>query len=116
MRHKLGLEKLSKPTDQRIALLVGLSSALIEYGRLKTTLTRAKAAQRMVEKLVTFAKKGTVAARREAYKVLKDRNKIKKLFELGPRFAERNGGYTRVTKVGLRKGDGVVIAQLEFVE
>ncbi|OGC14537.1 50S ribosomal protein L17 [candidate division WOR-1 bacterium RIFOXYC2_FULL_37_10] len=116
MRHKRKLKKLGRPTDQRLALLRDGVLALIKYGKIKTTVTRAKEIRKMAEKLLTLGKKGTVASRREAYKKLGDRDSVGKLFEIASRFAERNGGFTRQTKIGVRRGDAVAIASIEFVD
>lgn len=115
MRHKLKLKKLGKPTDQRMAIINSGATALIKYGKVKMTLTRAKVIRRLSEKLITLAKKGDVAARRQAYKVVKDRDIVKTLFDMAPRFADRNGGYTRLTKLPPRKGDAADQALIEFV-
>ncbi len=115
MRHKVKLKKLSKPTDQRLALLNSGVSSLIQHGRVKTTLTRAKEFKKIVEKLITLAKKGQVHSRREAYKKLGDRDIVKTLFDMAPRFADRPGGYTRIIKIGNRKGDNAPLALIEFV-
>lgn len=116
MRHKGKLKKLSKPTDQRLALLRSGAGAVIKYGKIKTTITRAKEIRKVVEHLVTFAKANSVSSRREAYKILPDRDLIKILFDVAPKFNERHGGYTRITRIGIRKGDAACLALLEFVE
>ncbi|MBI5701833.1 50S ribosomal protein L17 [Candidatus Saganbacteria bacterium] len=115
MRHKLKLKKLGRPSDQRIAIINSGATALIKFGRVKMTLTRAKVIRRVSERLITLAKKGDIAARRQAYKVLKDRDIVKQLFEMAPRFADRGGGYTRLTKLPPRKGDAASLALIEFV-
>src|SRR3989339_734044 len=99
MRHSLKSKKLSKPFDQRLALLKGGVASLIKYGKIKTTVTRAKEIRRMAEKLVTLVKKGTVSSQREIYKLVPDRDLVKSFVGISSRFAERNGGYTRLTKV-----------------
>ena len=117
MRHKKGNKKLGKPTDQRIALLRSLSLALIEKGKIQTTDTRAKATQRYVERLVTFAKKGTLASRRQALALLPNTTAVKLLFNtFAKQFKDRSGGYTRVIKIGERRGDSALISLLEWVE
>jgi large subunit ribosomal protein L17 len=117
MRHKRGNKKLGKPTDQRIALLRSLALSLIENSRIKTTDTRAKAAKRYVDRLITFAKKGTLSSRREALKLLPNPVAVKKLFdEFAEKYKNRNGGYTRVIKLGERRGDSALISLLELVE
>lgn len=114
MRHKRKLAQLSLPTDQRLAVLRGAASSLIKHGKIKMTLAKAKSVRIMVDKLISKAKQGDVAARREAYKVLGDRDLVKTLFDMAPRFADRPGGYTRLTKIGVRKGDASPVALIEF--
>ena len=115
MRHKLKLKNLGRPTDQRLAILHGAASSLIKYGKIKMTEVRAKEVRRIAEKLITLAKKGDVHARRQAYKVLRKRDLVKTLFDMAPRFADRPGGYTRLTKIGFRRGDGSPVSLIEFV-
>jgi large subunit ribosomal protein L17 len=115
VRHKLKLKRLSRPTDQRMALLYSEASALIKYGRIRLTVTRAKAVKIVIEKLISMAKKGDVHSRRKAYAQLKDRTLVKSLFDLSARFEGRPGGFTRITHVGFRRGDAAPIALLEFV-
>lgn len=115
VRHNLKLKKLGRPTDQRMAMLYDEASALIKYGKIKLTLTRAKAVKPIVEKLVSMAKKGDVFSRRKAFAQLKDRTLVKTLFDLSPRFEGRPGGFTRITPIGFRKGDAAPLALLEFV-
>lgn len=118
MRHANKNRTLSRPTGQRTALLRGLSVSLIRDGRIKTTLAKAKELQPRIERLVTFAKKNSVTARRTVASRLGEPSTaiISKLFsEIAPKFAERNGGYTRVIKVG-RMPSGREEAVIEFVE
>ena len=115
MRHKRKLAQLALPTDQRLAVLRGAVSSLIKHGKIKMTLAKAKAVKIVAEKLITKAKQGDVSARREAYKVLGDRDLVKTLFDMSSRFADRPGGYTRLTKIGVRKGDASPVALIEFV-
>ena len=116
MRHRYGNKKLGKPTDQRIALLRALVRSLFLHGKIKTTDTRAKEARRMAESLITLGKEGSLHSRRQALKVLSDPAIIKLVFDVVvPQYKERNGGYTRVTKVGIRRGDAAVVSQLELV-
>jgi large subunit ribosomal protein L17 len=97
-------------------MLGTLASQLFQHERLRTTEARAKALRPLAEHLITFAKKGNVAARREVLKVVPDRDVVHKLFaEIGPRFSERNGGYTRILKLGQRKGDAAPMALIELV-
>jgi large subunit ribosomal protein L17 len=98
-------------------LLENLALAFFDRGRIKTTLLKAKEAQIVAEKLITLAKKNTLHARRLAFAKLRDENIVRKLFTvIAPVFKDRNGGCTRIIKLGLRKGDGALLAQLELVE
>ncbi len=106
----------SGPAHQRL-MLGGLAASLFTHDRVRTTETKAKALRPLAEKLITFAKRGDVAARREVLKVVPDRDVVHRLFvEIGPRMADRPGGYTRVLKLGPRKGDGAPMAQIELVD
>jgi large subunit ribosomal protein L17 len=105
----------SGPAHQRL-LLSGLTEALIRDGKIKTTEARAKAVRPLVERMVTFAKRGDLAARRLVLRTVRDRELVHKLFaEIAPQFADRNGGYTRIVKLGPRKGDAAPMALIEFV-
>jgi large subunit ribosomal protein L17 len=105
----------SGPAHQRL-LLAGQAASLFTHERITTTEAKAKALRPVAERLITFAKRGDVAARREVLKVVPDRDVVHKLFsEIGPRFAERNGGYTRILKLGQRKGDGAPMARIELL-
>lgn len=116
MRHRVTGRKFGRPRDQRRLLLRNLVKALIEHGRLNTTLAKAKEIQSLAERLITYGKKGTVHHRRLAYRVLNNRDLVKKLFEeMAPEYAERNGGYTRVLKNGFRQGDCAPMAIIEFI-
>ena len=98
-------------------LLSGQAASLFMHEAITTTEAKAKALRPVAEKLITFAKRGDVAARREVLKVVPDREVVQKLFsELGPRYAERNGGYTRILKLGQRKGDGAAMARIELLD
>lgn len=109
--HRLG----SGPAHQRL-MLGGLAASLFEHEKVNTTQAKAKALRPHAEKLITFAKRGDVAARREVLKVIPDRDVVHKLFsDIGPRYADRNGGYTRILKMGYRKGDGAPMARIELV-
>jgi len=113
---KKGARLGSGPAHQRL-LLNGLAAQLFVHERINTTEAKAKAVRPVAEKLITFAKKGDVAARREVLKQIPDRDVVHKLFsEIGPRYAERNGGYTRVLKLGPRKGDAAPMAMIELVQ
>jgi large subunit ribosomal protein L17 len=106
----------SGPAHQRL-MLAGLAAQLFTHERINTTEARAKAVRPVAERLITFAKRGDVAARREVLKVVPDRDVVHKLFsELGPRYAERSGGYTRILKLGHRQGDGAPMARIELVD
>jgi large subunit ribosomal protein L17 len=104
------------PQHQRL-LLSNLATQLFEHGRITTTQAKAKALRPVAEKLITFAKRGDIHARRQVLTVVRDKSVVHTLFaEIGPRFAERPGGYTRITKIGPRKGDNAPMAVIELVE
>src|SRR6185312_13761469 len=104
------------PAHQRL-LLANLATALFEHGRIVTTEAKAKRLRPLAERLVTFAKRGDLHARRRVLTVVRDKSVVHTLFtEIGPRFENRNGGYTRITKLGPRKGDNAPMAQIELVE
>lgn len=118
-----GYSKLNRRSDQRKAMLRDLVTQLIIHEKITTTETKAKELQRLVERMVTLGKKGTLAARRQAAKTVRfldagdDKNALQKLFDdVAPRFTERQGGYTRVLKLGPRRGDSTPMAIIEFVE
>lgn len=116
MRHYKKKVTLDRKTGPRQALLMNLAESLILYEHIKTTNAKAKVTRTQVERLITKAKKNTLAARRGLLKVLSTPTAVKKLMEvLGPRFAERQGGYTRVIRLGNRKGDGADESVVEFV-
>lgn len=116
MRHRRKVPKLSMTADRREAVVRGQARALILYGKVDTTPARAKATQRLVERLVTWAREDSQAARRQALSVLGDKEATEKLFEeIGPRYKDRDGGYTRVLKLGPRLGDGAEMARLTWV-
>ena len=116
MRHRKTVKKLGRTASHRKAMLRNMASALIEHRQIKTTLTKAKAAQSYIERLITYGKKDTVHARRLAFKFLQNRTLVKVLFdEIAPTFNGRNGGYTRVVKLGQRKGDAAAMAILQLV-
>jgi large subunit ribosomal protein L17 len=107
----------SRRTDQRKALFTSLAQALIKHEQITTTLHKAKDLRPIVEKLITLGKRGTLHARRQAKSVLRDDATTRKLFDtLGPRYADRKGGYTRVLKAGFRYGDMAAMAVIEFVD
>ncbi|MCE5200654.1 MAG: 50S ribosomal protein L17 [Armatimonadota bacterium] len=139
MRHRVAGRKLGLPTDQRMALLHGLVRSLIMYEKIETTEPRAKEARVIAEKLITVAKQNTVHARRTARKILPTANApkgmlsahgkaqkemreemaandaVKRLFDVvAPKMADKQGGYTRITKIGLRRGDAAPVVKLEL--
>ena len=117
MRHRHGQRKLNRTTSHRLAMLRNMACSLIKHEAIRTTLPKAKELRRVVEPLVTLAKEPTVANKRLAFNRLRDREVVVKLFsEIGPRFANRNGGYTRILKMGFRVGDNAPMAYMEFVE
>ena len=117
MRHKLGGYKLQRNVAARRSLLRGLVTAVLTEERIITTITKAKAARPLVEKMITLGKKGQLSHRREAASYLVTPESVQKLFDkIGPRFGNRNGGYTRIVKLGFRKGDGAETAMLELVD
>ncbi|HEV7756831.1 MAG TPA: 50S ribosomal protein L17 [Mycobacteriales bacterium] len=104
------------PAHERL-MLANLATSLFEHGRITTTETKAKRLRPLAERLITFAKRGDLHARRQVHTVVRDKQVVHHLFaEIGPRFAERPGGYTRITKVGPRKGDNAPMAIIELVE
>src|ERR1700730_12521778 len=116
MRHKRSGFKLKRDAGSRKALLKGLVTSVIEHERIVTTVPKAKAARPLVEKMITLAKRDTLHTRRQAAAFLETPAAVKKLFDkLGTRFGQRNGGYTRVVRLGFRKGDGAEQAMLELV-
>jgi large subunit ribosomal protein L17 len=116
MRHKVAGFKLKRPSDSRKALLRNLITNVIERERVITTVPKAKAVRPLVEKMITLAKADTLHSRRQAAAVLCTPASVKKLFDtLGTRFGQRNGGYTRITRLGPRKGDGAEQAMIELV-
>lgn len=118
MRHRIGTARLGRKSKHREAMLANMIASLIEHGRIKTTLAKAKAAKPLAERLVTMAKKGTLHSRRVAVSRLQGKEKVvSKLFaEVAPKQAERKGGYTRIIKIGPRNSDASEMAFLEFVE
>ncbi|HQH45283.1 MAG TPA: 50S ribosomal protein L17 [Candidatus Aminicenantes bacterium] len=116
MRHRLSGRKLGRTTAHREMLLRNLATSLIEKERVRTTVAKAKELRPFVEKLITMGKTGTLAARRRALAVLMKEDAVTRLFEtVAPRFSERAGGYTRIVKLGPRKGDGAEMAVIELV-
>ena len=117
MRHQKKTLKLGLTAAHRKAMLANQVCSLIEHQRIKTTLAKAKAVRPLAEKMVTLGKKGSLHARRTALAVLRQKDAVRKLFEdIAPRSATRNGGYTRIVKLGARKSDSAPIAFIEWVD
>lgn len=117
MRHQKRIAKLGRTPSHRKALLSNLASSLIQHGKIKTTDAKAKELRKVVERLVTHGKKGTIHHRRLAYRILQDRTLVKTLFDhIVPQYADRNGGYTRIVKLGFRDDDCAPISLIEFVD
>jgi large subunit ribosomal protein L17 len=108
--------RLGTGPDHERLMLAGIAAQLFEHGKVRTTEAKARAVRPLAEHLITFAKRGDVHARRQVLKTVPDRDIVHKLFsEIGPRYAERGGGYTRMLKLGLRKGDGAPMALIELM-
>lgn len=108
--------KLGKPTDQRIAMLRAMTTYLLENGQIKTTLTRAKEVAPVAEKMITLAKDNTLVSYRQALGFITKEDVANKLFkEIGPKYADRNGGYTRIVRIGPRRGDAAEMAIIQLV-
>jgi large subunit ribosomal protein L17 len=117
MNHGKAHRKLNRTAEHRRAMFANMAAALIKHEQIVTTLPKAKDLRPVVEKLVTLGKRGDLHARRQAVAQIRDVAMVKKLFEvLGPRYKERNGGYTRVIKAGFRYGDSAPVAVIEFVD
>ncbi len=117
MRHKHGYRKLGRDSDHRRAMLRNLATSLITHERITTTLPRAKELRSVVEKMVTLGKKGSLHHRRQASSYLFEKEAVVKVFsDLAGRFKDRQGGYVRILKRGLRAGDGAQMAIIEFVD
>ncbi|MDX8380255.1 MAG: 50S ribosomal protein L17 [Gallionella sp.] len=117
MRHRLGLRKLNRTSSHRLAMFRNMTVSLLRHEVIKTTLPKAKELRRVAEPILTLGKKPTLANRRLAFARLRDREMVVKLFdELGPRYAERNGGYLRVLKFGFRQGDNAPMALVELMD
>ena len=116
MRHRVGGSKLKRDHGSRKALIRNLVTSVIEHERVVTTATKAKAIKPLVDKMITLAKRDTLHTRRQAASFLETPASVKKLFDkLGTRFGQRNGGYTRIVRLGCRKGDGAEQAMIELV-
>ena len=117
MRHGFAGRRFNRTASHRSAMFANMAAALIKHEQIITTLPKAKDLRPVVEKLVTLAKKGGLHARRQAISKVRDESQVKKLFDvLGPRYGDRNGGYTRVMKAGFRYGDSAPVAVIEFVD
>jgi large subunit ribosomal protein L17 len=117
MRHVKGYRKLGRETSHRNAMLRNLATSFLENGKLSTTVTRAKEVRRMVEKMITLGKRGDLHARRQVEATLYSSDTCKRVFtDLATRFKDRPGGYTRIIKLGERKGDGAPMVNLELVD
>src|SRR4030067_3376888 len=116
MRHGARAKKLSRIKSHREAILANMVISLLTHRMIKTTTSKAKALRPVADRLITFGKKGDLAAKREAYRVLRDHNLVKKLFEeIAPQFASRNGGYTRGLRVGAPLGEGASFFLVELL-
>ncbi|MDO9103294.1 MAG: 50S ribosomal protein L17 [Candidatus Nitrotoga sp.] len=117
MRHRLGLRKLNRTSSHRLAMLRNMITSLLRHEAIKTTLPKAKELRRVAEPILTLGKNPSLANRRLAFDRLRDREMVTKLFdELGPRYATRNGGYSRIFKFGFRKGDNAPMALIELLD
>ena len=111
-----GTRKLGRPTDQRRAMLRNLVTSFLKYGKIETTVTRAKETRCLAEKMITLAKRGDLHARRQVLSFVTEEEVVKNLFDnVAPKYTERHGGYTRMYKVGPRRGDAAEIVILELV-
>lgn len=116
MRHRHGYNKLTRNSSHRRMTLRNMVTSLIEHGRIETTLPKAKAIRPLAEKMITLAKRDTLHTRRQAAAYLTRPLVVKKLFaDIGPKFADRPGGYTRIVRLGFRQGDGGAIAQIHLI-
>lgn len=117
MRHKKGYNKLSKPTDQRMAMLQSMAVSLFRYSRIQTTEPRAKELRRMIDKIITLIKRGDLQSRRKVISMLlHDKELVKSLFINAARFSTRNSGYSRIINTELRRGDAAKMVLIELVD
>jgi large subunit ribosomal protein L17 len=117
MRHRNGLRKLNRTSSHRLAMLRNMTVSLLRHEAIKTTLPKAKELRRVVEPMITLGKSPSLANRRLAFDRLRDREIVGKIFdELGPRYANRNGGYLRILKMGFRVGDNAPMAYVELLD
>lgn len=113
----MGTRKLGRTTDHRMSMLRGMTTFLLDNGSIETTVTRAKEVRCLAEKMITLGKTNTVYNKRRANAFITDEDVVKKLFdEIAPKYAERNGGYTRIVKCGPRRGDGAEMAIISLVD
>jgi large subunit ribosomal protein L17 len=116
MNHNKSYRKLGRRSEHRKAMLMNLTISLLKENRIETTITRAKELRKFAERMVTLGKKGDISARRRAFAFLRDEATVAKLFgEIAPKYAERNGGYTRILRTSVRKGDSAELAIIELV-
>jgi len=116
MKHRIKINKLSRPKAHREALLSNLVRSLFVNYAIVTTVRKAKEARKLADKLITFAKKGELSQRRQVLAYIQDKKLVRKLWdEIAPTFKDRQGGYTRITRAGIRKGDGAELALLELI-
>jgi large subunit ribosomal protein L17 len=117
MAHRIAGRRLSRSTSHRLAMFRNQVTDLVRHGKIVTTEAKAREVRSIAEKVITLGKHGTLHARRQALRIVSDKDVMKKIFDdLGPRYASRPGGYTRMIKLGPRQGDGASMAQLELVE
>jgi large subunit ribosomal protein L17 len=117
MRHGVKTARFDRPTGQRQMLFRNLVTEILDHEKIRTTEPKAKTVRTMIEKMITLAKSGDLNSRRQALSFILDKKVIDKLFaELGPRYAEKHGGYTRIVKLGMRMGDGASMVQIELVK
>jgi large subunit ribosomal protein L17 len=116
MRHGKKIKKLGRTKSHRKAMLANMAASLFMYQMIKTTQAKAKEVRKLAEKVISLAKRGDLHAHRQVYDVIKDRKLVKKIFdEIAPKFKDRQGGYTRVVKLGIRKGDGASLSVVELL-
>ena len=117
MRHAQGNRRLNRTPSHRMAMFRNMVTALLEKERIETTVPKAKEIRRLAEKMITLGKRGDLHARRQALAVIRKKEIVKKLFdEIAPRFENRNGGYTRIINIGIRRGDAAPLAIIELTE
>ena len=116
MRHGKRVKKLGRTKSHRKAMLANLAASLFMYQMIKTTEAKAKEVRKLAEKVISLAKRGDLHAHRQVYDVIRDRKLVKKIFgEIAPKFKDREGGYTRIVKLGIRKGDGAPLSVVELL-